>query len=360
MPKAELKNVYFDLPFILWVRDSMGDSVLNEWANAWAAGERETLPFSPYAPSLTTGNQIILGGPLPVYVPPEELADHYLIDLPGIDGVECGLRFLRRANNQSRQGFHLMGAVPGDRVGRISFTSVKAMFDLDQFDDALHADASHFVELAVDAVNHFIAHYRIIANRPWINAVTPQMLGDFQFETVYEDGTRDSYAYGASNGPLDGFGGAIAQESDQALRAAVGDQTPPPIDATLDANIRNNLDLRDWRMAAIEAAVLFEAWIVPAIRARLVANGLSTADIDARFSRPNGVPHSVTHIAKTLVYEACQLDFKSTVEYADWAAHARDVRNELVHGSRIDVTRNEAVRAYQSVRGAMALINGSL
>lgn len=359
MPKAELKNVYFDLPFILWLRDSMGDPALREWAAAWAAGERENLPFSPYAPALTTGNQFVLGGPLPVYVPPAELADHYLIDLPG-NGVECGLRFLRRANNQSRQGFHLMGAVPGDRVGRISFSSVKAMFDLEQFDEVHHADAAHFVELAVDAVNHFIAHYRVIADRPWVNAVTPQMLGDFQFETVYDDNTRDSYTYGASNGPLEGFGGAIAQESDQALRVAVGAQAPPPIHATLDANIRNNLDLRDWRMAAIEAAVLFEAWLVSAVKARLAVNGLQAADIDARFSRPNGVPHSVTHIAKTLVHEACQLDFQTTVEYADWATHARDVRNELVHGLRIDVTRNEAIRAYQSARAAMALIQGSL
>ncbi|GAA1858259.1 hypothetical protein GCM10009836_43070 [Pseudonocardia ailaonensis] len=358
VPEPELKCIYFDLPFVLWLRDSMDDPILREWAKAWSAGDRENLPVSPYAPA-TVDHEIVIGGPCPVYLPPQELADYYQVNLLGGE-IECGLRLLRRANNRGRPGFHMMGATPGDRLGRFSFKTVKAMFDLDQVDRSRFHDPAYFSNLAVDAINHLISHYRVIADAPWINPVTSEMLGEFQVETIYSDRSAECFAYGASAGPLEGFGSALDANRDHALRIAAASVGPPEMSLALDVNVRNNLDLRDWRMAAIESAVMFEAWLIPALKTRLAVNGIQDPDIDSQFRKPDGFPRSITHVAKKVVKEACGLDFEATTEFTEWTRNVCDIRNALIHGSRIDATPDEALLAYRSARAAMKLIEAAL
>ena len=57
------------------------------------------------------------------------------------------------------------------------------------------------------------------------------------------------------------------------------------IEATLDANIRDHLQLEEWRLAVVETAVLFEAWLARFLRARFETNGLPASDIDALLER---------------------------------------------------------------------------
>jgi hypothetical protein len=342
------KYVDFDLPFLLFLKDSLGDNTLKEWADAYIAGKSD-LPYSPYAPPATKPGHFIIGGGLPVYIPPEPLAQWYLVRLPHL---EVGIRLLRRVN--PHRATVMMGEVPGDRTGRASFSSVRVMFDITTILPEHHSNFPLFCQIAIEAINHFIAHYRVVADRPYIDAVTMSMIQSFVVTTKFENGEQIQQQYGTGSGALHGMGGSVSDEVDAALRSAVSKPEPPKIDLTLDANIRNYLDLQNWRMAVMETALSFEAWVSRLLRERLQT--LGELDIEKRFLDSRGRPRSITSIVQKVVHEVLGYDFGGTPEYAAWEKDVRDLRNDVVHGKVFDVSREQAMTAYASAKAAAAAI----
>lgn len=156
-----------------------------------------------------------------------------------------------------------------------------------------------------------------------------------------------------------GMSGSIPKQQDDELRRVVSSGSLASIEETLDANIRDHLDVEQWRLAVIETAVAFEAWLSSFVRVRLAKLGLSPNVIDKKFQDKKGAPRSVTWIAKNLILEAVQYDFASSGEYAAWATNVRDLRNDIVHGSRFDVAGSEALCAYTSMKSAIAAIEAN-
>jgi len=348
--KPKLKYVDFDLPFVLFLHDSIGDKNLEKWADAYLKGEKP-FPYSRYAPASEKPGGMIIGGGLPVYIPSKKLAPYYLVSLPQIT---VGLRTIKRVN--PHRSTILMGEVPGDRTGRASFTSVRALFNLKEIKEEFHWDMELFCKLAVRAINHFIDHYRIVADRPYINHVTVSTIQEFHLTTDLEDGQKQYQEFGGSSGPLHGFGGAISEDQDIKLRELVSKIDPPNIYESMKSNIENFLDLEDWRLVVIESAVLFEAWLSKYIRGRFIKIGLTTTIIDSKFKKTNGLPKSITEIAKNLFLEATGFNFSGTTEYLQWETQVRDLRNDLIHGKRFDVTSQEAKDAYVAINSAIKLL----
>jgi hypothetical protein len=349
--KLKLKYVDFDLPFVLFLKDSFGDKNLEKWAEAYAAGQ-QPLPYSRYAPASEKPGGIVIGGGFPVYLPSQDLAQYYEIVLPE---ATVGLRTLKRVN--PHRSSVLMGEVPGDRTGRASFSSVRIIFDLAQISEKYHWDMALFCNMSIRAINHFTDHYRVIANRPYIEHVTVSTIQEFHLTTVFEDGQLQHQEFGGSSGPLNGFGGAISDDLDKKLRESVSKIDPPSIYQTMDLNIRNYFDLEDWRLAIIETAVIFEAWLAKYVRDKFTDQGVSSVDIDAKFIGTRGLPKSVTAIAKELVLDATGFDFSTSTEYVEWTTKVRDLRNDLVHGKRFDVIAVEAKDAYIAVNSAIKLLS---
>lgn len=347
-PKTEkfpcLKYVDFDLPFLLFVEDSLGDIELKEWAESFSSGTRP-LPYSPYAPAAEKPSNLICCSGLPVHIPREPLAPIYYVKLPHFS---AGIRLLRRVNPQRE--LVLVGEVPGDRAGRASFSSVRVIFDISRINPKNHQNLPFFCHHAVQAINHFIAHYRVIADRPYVGPVTMTVIQRFNLTSEFEDGEQIQQPY-CLGMPLNGMGGAIPDEQDAALRAAIALSVPPSIDETLDTNIRNYLDLQEGRLAVIESAVAFEAWVSRHLREKLLARG--TLDIEKLFLDKRGNPCSITNIAKKLVRLVTGHDFGSTDEYAAWSSKVRDLRNDIIHGKCFDVSREQAIQAYDAVRAAI-------
>lgn len=344
------KYVLFDLPFVVFVEDGFRDENLERWAEAVRQGEDP--PYSRYAPCPNKPGSMIIGGGMPVYLPSGELADHY--EVPVADTV-CALDFLRRVN--PHRPTVLMGEVPGDRTGRASFSTVRVTFDLRGISDEYHEDMVLFVNLSISAINHFLQHYRVVADRPYVTPVTPEIVQEFHLGTKTTDGSVRWQEFGTASGALHGFGGSIDEAVERDLRKAVSEPEPPEILQTLEVEIRNYLDLREWRLAVIEAAILFEAYVEQFIRRKFQKKSLSDSQIDDKFTHSSGHPKSITSLAKGTVEEASGFDFKTTTEYDDWESHVRDLRNELVHAERFDVSEKEARRAYHSSLNAIQLLN---
>jgi len=350
--KPLFKYIDFDLPFVLFLKDSLADPVLEKWADAYIAGEQQ-LPYSRYAPPRENPGGIIIGGGFPVYLPSKELAPYYVIALPDIF---VGLRTLKRVN--PNRSSILMGEVPGDRTGRASFSSIRIMIGLSQIQEEYRWDMALFCTLAIRAINHFIDHYRIIADRPYIEPVTLSVIQEFHLITEFEDGQLQHQEFGTGSGPLYGFGGAIADEVDNRLRTLISKPDPPNIYSTLDANIKNYLDIGDWRLAVIEAAVMFEAWLTEYLREKFKNKGIPEIEIASKFVKRDGLYKSVTELARDLVLEVTGFNFSATTEFLEWSTKVRDLRNDLVHGKRFDVTSQDAKGAYNAVLNAIkALIS---
>jgi len=344
-------RIYFDLPFVLFVKDSLRDTALEAWASAYAAGTRP-LPYSKYAPAGEKPGFMAIGGGFPVYLPPEELAEPYVLRL---GSLVVAIRILRRVN--PHRDTVMMGEVPGDRSGRASFSSVLVFMMYNELDVALREDVRFLAQTAVDAANKLISHYRVIADRPYVRSVTVSEVQDFRVITEYEDGSEHSMEFGSGSGPMHGFGGAIEDDVDAALRAAIAEDDPPSIELTLDADIRDHLDLHEWRLALIQSGVLFEAWLAAFLRNRFAANGLDPSAIDAKFAKPSGLPKSATALAAETLRDATGFNFAGTPEFTKWCEKVRDPRNDLVHGARFNVTAAEAHEAYDAVLKAVELLS---
>ena len=339
----KLKLVDFELPFVLNVGDSCRDESLEEWAQAVREG-REPPPSVHASPKGNIGS---------VHLPTIRHPP-YTIALPG--GLVVRMCTLRRVNQQRAVKIH--GEVPGDRAGKASFTSVRVMIDLAQVPADLHWHMEHLCGLSVDAANHLIDWYRVVADRPFLRRVTPALVHEFRLITVFDDDSTDPppRLYVTGSGPMQTFGAGLEARIDSQLRTAVAQAEPPPIGAILDADVRSHLEQREWRLAVIQVAVLFEAWLHRFVRARFARKRIPSADIEAKFLRADGVPKSATSIAKSLVKEATGFDFSATAEYRSWEKKVRDLRNDLVHGARFDVTQTEATEACDAAAAAIALM----
>lgn len=80
-------------------------------------------------------------------------------------------------------------------------------------------------------------------------------------------------------------------------------------------------------------------------------------EIDSKFINDRGHPKSVTTIAKHLVLESTGFDFGETDEFLEWAIKVRNLRNELVHGKRFSVNKQEALSAYKATQDAINLLS---
>lgn len=370
-----IKSVVFDLPFVLFLADNFKDKQLEDWLQAVQKGEPP--PYSRYVPCPNKPSNLILGGGLPIYLPPDEVAKMYIVRLPQL---ECGIRFLKRVN--PHRDVILAGEVPGDRTGRASFSTVEVRFDprFVPHDPALEKESKipppsiyfgsgttaandglkEWVSYALSAVNHFIEHYRVICNRPWVYPVTEAMIQQFFILTDTLNGEITHQTYMGSTGPMRGFGGSIPSEQDELLRQKVSSSNPPDVKTTLYQEILSHQELGRYRLAIIETAVLFEAWITAMLTKYLSDKGHDQAHIDGVLNRDESRPHDVEHLAKVVIREETKFSFNETHEYKLWKENVLELRNDVVHGRKFEVDREQSVNAFEIVDNAVRKITDNV
>jgi hypothetical protein len=356
-PELYYKEVYFDLPNLILVNDGFRDQTLEEWAEAHSKNEK--LPYSPYAPPPNEPGYLSIGGGFPVYIPKEIKKKAYVVNLLE-QNLKVGLQFLRRINQKSTT--KLCGEVIGDRTGRASFSSVKVNFDLKQIKKEFHNKTNVFVELSVEAVNLFLENYRSINNRPYISKITPQIIQTFLIFNRFTNGETKTQTYGSLSGPLVGLGSNISNEQDSLLRKKLEKGDIPLIVDSLELEIKNKLDLRDWRLAAVDSAVLFETWLKIFIREQFELKSLSKDEIDGKFHKNDKykTPHSTFHLAKTVIKKCSGFDFFNTDKFKNWSKKTRGLRNNIIHGNQYKVNEKEARESFNSVIESIELIKKAL
>lgn len=352
---AVLKYVDFDLPFLICIKDGMIDEELEAWATAYIQGK--PLPFAKYAPHESPGQErCIIGGCLPVYLPDKkDIINPIVVTLDNV--IQPGIIFLKRVNPQNNGLVRALGEVPGDRSGRATFSSVKVIFKLEQIKSEFYWNMQVFSNLAIQAVNLFIENYRVVANKSYVYPVTLATIQKFIITTVFEDGKLQTQEFGMGLGPMVGLGATITEVQEKLIRDNSIHGVIPSIEDTLEIEIKNHLELEQWRLAVIGTAILFETWVKKFIRKHMKQQGKVNHEIEKRFRKPNGESKSITSIVVGLLKSELKFDFAVTQNYKLWAKNVRDLRNDIVHGTVTNISREQAYNAHEIVNKSIVLIS---
>jgi hypothetical protein len=247
----------------------------------------------------------------------------------------------------------------GDPYGRIASTRIRVRFNpatspqvLDWTDDQLIA---HGLRVA----NRIIEIYRDVVDRPALRHLNIDHVVHFLGIDIFSDGSNQNRTLARGTGPLRVGMGEAERASEEKLRARL--QTDEPIEFVreLQLDMYSRMATSDYRLAVIEAETLFEAWLNGFLTQHHQRKGLTTTESDERFLNDDGYPRSVSSLAGTEIKWATGFDFGKTKEFKAWARDARDLRNQVVHGSRRNVSRDEASRAVEAVNNANTVLTAN-
>ena len=348
------KVIIFDLPFHINVKDGINDTGIKAWHEAYLRGDGASA-FSPYAPHPAKPQpQAGFGDISPVHLPTEPLDESYKVMVPGLGSV-YELTFLRRLNQITQS--QMPGDVLGDRAGRYSYSSVEVKVYYGNIKEEFRDDDFALSDLAVYAVNWFLEHYRVITKRYYISQITPGTIGDFHVSTMYSNSSFRQWRLRCSlDGPVIFANTSLSQEKEENLRAAIVQENEPAITQVLYLEAEEKLSLRQWRLAIIEAAILFETWLGLHVRFLFKQQGLSKEDVEKKFINKSGSHLFAKDIAGKLIQEAASFNFKATNEYTDWHEGVAKLRNAVVHGDTFRVEPQAAIDAFNKVKAAITLV----
>lgn len=244
----------------------------------------------------------------------------------------------------------------GDPYGRWSHTRVQARFHSVTSAEVKTWDDRTIVYHAVAAANVLIAHYRDLAFQPLVRELSALDIVHFKIVEEFGSGNAREHWYSTGRSALVFGIDEARQRMEDSLRERTGAAAPVEFLRQLQLDVEAHLSSGDHRLAVIEMATLFEAWLRRYIVQALTTRSSSPLDIERRFTTRSGRFMGVTDIARTLVPQTLGFDFLNSPAGLAWKRDLRDLRNSLVHGSRETVTAQEARQAIAAGRGAREAI----
>lgn len=303
------------------------------------------------SPPGTTDIAVLFSLPFPVHVPDTIVDGQFAAARPEIfvsGDPPAGIHLIHRM----RTGVaitSLMELEGGDPFGRYSTSDVQVRFNLEASPRVAALEHNKVVELATVAVNRLIEHYRDLANQPVIRRVSAADLAHFKIRYIKDGALLHVLEYATGHGPMRGRSQEEAEALDSQLRSRLQRVDAPVLFRELELRAHQLYGERDYRGAVIEAAILFESWLKVFVRRQFALRGLPPDQLESKLRNKDGQHHKANHIARVILKEATGYDFGATAEYLAWRRQVADLRNDLVHGTRHDVTGDEANTCLEAV-----------
>lgn len=291
---------------------------------------------------------------------------------PYRDGISAEIRIEKKPTEHPSG--QMAGLVEGDRLGTVSQTRIQVGFNsefLSTIPDELTTDFEHvkadaymrkmpelegrdgfLIEAAVDYLNRFLDVYRTELDRYWIRELLPEEIVYFTLHSIVTDEQKHRRIRWFSGGTLVPMTAAISVEDTAYLNALLEEEAQIPVHQELDLAAQDKIDLREYDIAVINAATMFEAWLKNALRTVLRAEGLPEAEIESHFKHSPDHYKSITTIATDVVGRALHLNFEDTDEFSAWKKHTRNLRNDVIHEG-YQPTKSEAEDAYTASTDAV-------
>jgi hypothetical protein len=281
----------------------------------------------------------------------DDLAPEVLVKAKVSGGIRTRLVF------ETVAGVTARGVLKGgDPYGRVSYSRVQVRFHIPTNPEAQDWSDDGLIENAVDLVNKVVSGYRAISGQPLLKPLSPVDLVHFQVLAHPPGGSPFWRRVLRGRGPLEVGLNQPQLDLDKKLRAHLLAGEGVPFLRDIELNPFADLYVRDFRLAVVEAETFFEAWLGRKLKAHFKDLGLSEEEVSKKF-RPKGQFKSITWITNNLVPDAWGRDFKETAERDRWAKYCRDLRNEIVHGNKEEVSEAEGRSAIDAVKDACGVIS---
>jgi len=271
--------------------------------------------------------------------------------------------------------------VPGDQknefIGNVSkvgtFSSVLVRYPEESFsirfplEDLRYSETIEknlLTEPVIESLNKFLMHYKILNDRHYIPRISSYNIFRFHFEESYNDGTSVIILLYRPYGHPVPFENTLEYSKDEVLRNNLEKEIEVDLFDRLESEIQNKIFLEDYRMVVIESIIWLESWIVPFLKdIYKTKKQLSGKKIKRIFNKTIidndgkeiNIPVFINEILKEKVFEATGFPYQHTAQYYVLRT-SLNLRNNLAHGLNVEVTRDQAIQAYDMVRYTISIL----
>jgi hypothetical protein len=260
-----------------------------------------------------------------------------------------------------------------DRRGLLSYSVAQVWFDgrffaRFPFNESYKERSEDLIAMSLRFVNRFIDAYRDVTRTFWLPVIKRRDLARITFVGIYGDGRQDHLGAGTLGTGI-ALGSMISNQEDKLIRkilveGMVFDEIQRSAYVVADL-----LDKEEYWSAALLAEILFEAKFARILRLAFAAQGLSAADIDAKFEdKKRGMPVAIRKLVRTFIPELTPVSLNDLDNpnhpvgraFQAWDVKARELRNRIAHGESLSVSGTEAMEAIGAVKDFLAQIQNLL
>jgi len=350
------RYIYFDVPFVVMVKDGFKGLIRED------------------------GKRIcqIIDNAEPYIVPTKtEIGDIKLFFLKrtnlGMNNINLNLNNfdLSDLNKQlidERSKRLLNHELFGNLSKNISYSTVLVRFPEEAYKIQLFENESNQTwvrEAIIEALNKFLIKYKYLFGRFYIPKVTTSNINAFHMMESFDNGKSLESTFHVYYGSPISFEDTSEENNDNILRSDLRNEEGLKFYDRMKLEVLHKIFLEDFRMAVIESAIWLESWIIPFLKEIYKKRGNGKDKIERIFSQTvkdfetnsdKRVNIFISDVLKTLVHQTIKFPFQDTDEYKA-VKKTLKLRNELAHGEEVEVTREQAINAVQSVIDTIEVIN---
>jgi hypothetical protein len=240
-----------------------------------------------------------------------------------------------------------------ENVNKISFSNT---IKLDKTHENAN-DSNVFINKILYALNSFLISYKIKYLKYYIPKITSHSIGLFYVKELLEDGGVFDIPIIRNFGGPTSFHQPVDLDSEKQIQGDLDNGYENYLHE-LFAELWHKLLLQSWRSAAIDSAILFEAWLVPFLKSLYAKKGLSKTTIKNKFKTGDlNFPMGISEICQKLVEDASGYAFQNSSFYEDLINKTINLRNKLVHGVLLTASKDQAYDSMNIVIAAIDEIN---
>ena len=272
-----------------------------------------------------------------------------------LNGLDKGLKVSkdsRLVDDASKTSFSVACVVFNADI----LQSIGIKTGLDLMNDTFPVPKSRFRNTILRYLNRFLEIYSYVTKKYFIQPISVYDLSGtgMRIHWKYENGAEEQ-----SYQPFQKFlevGTSlttIEDSQDREIREILGKGGKVNPLFLLEMDIEYKIKKGESELAIIQMGTYFEAVVTDYLKKKLKEVGKTEAEIEGELLNEKGEPLWLNSKLKKLS-DLIGKNFKKGIpEYDAWYANAQKVRNDLVHGTRLEVTERELMNAANAVKQAI-------
>ncbi|MBM9615266.1 hypothetical protein JWJ90_13360 [Desulfobulbus rhabdoformis] len=267
-----------------------------------------------------------------------------------INYIPAQIRFERKYNEDCIKKVKLaqFSKIENDRYGLLSKTEVQVWFDNQTFDnfefgkDELIMKDRFFFNLSIKYLNKFLRNYKQVTREFWIRPVNSKDILNYDYILLDTEKTQQA-THVLLNNTVCFNGGKeiiIDNSKDNLLRNNLFKENVSLID-DLYLSILDNYDLENFNICLIQCAILFENFVYSTLNKKL-----SKTKLKKIMKNPDCECFvGIYQVCSTGLKKEFGVNYGQCEEFKLFHTKVLKIRNDLVHGSKLDSIKEEEARS---------------